>query len=97
MCTISTPLPSPSGITGVMCSFKKELDLQINLFYQIMGSCCSKEMGPAADAYGASPGPAASTTHAAEPRASSNKAVDSRIIDSLVLELLDLIASFVDK
>lgn len=62
-----------------------------------MGACCSKEVGVPADAYGASDGAVASTTRAVEPRASGSKEVDPRVINGLVLELLDLIASFVDK
>lgn len=66
-----------------------------------MGSCCSKEppnTGPV-EPYVPSPVAVPSTTRGiTETRVVAPKlVVDPRIVDELILELLALIASFVDK
>ncbi|XP_075990597.1 RING finger and SPRY domain-containing protein 1-like [Anticarsia gemmatalis] len=60
-----------------------------------MGTCWCRDIAPE-DMY-EPPGAAATSAHAAAPRMSVPKVVDPHVVDQLVLELLTLIASFVDN
>ncbi|KAF9804823.1 hypothetical protein SFRURICE_007726 [Spodoptera frugiperda] len=82
-------------------AFARRYKYQNKLYKNIMGSCCSKEppnTGPV-EPYVPSPVAVPSTTSGiTETRVVAPKlVVDPRIVDELILELLALIASFVDN
>lgn len=63
-----------------------------------MGVCWCKDKGPGeGDVYALSTEPVAASPVAVEARQRHRKLVASKIVDQLVLEMLGLIASIVDK
>lgn len=63
-----------------------------------MGLCCCKEnRQDGEDTYAPPVASTAASVSSVEPRGHMPKVVDSVIVDHLVLEMLTLIASFVDK